>query len=73
MIKKIKGGASASMAYQHSSRMTKEDEALFIRDKSILASMITISESIRYLISDCKARLEYEKGEMIKNNISERR
>jgi hypothetical protein len=54
--KKIKGGASASMAYQHSSRMTKEDEALFIRDKSILASMITISESIRMILLGLRHR-----------------
>ncbi len=70
---KIAEGSSASMAYQHSARLVKIAEADFIQQKSTLASMITISESTRYLISDCKARLEYEKGEMIKNNISERK
>ncbi len=72
-LDKIGEGCSASMAYQHSSRMTKKAEAMYIKEKSNLTTMITISGSTRYLISDCKARLEYEKGEMIKNNISERR
>lgn len=32
-----------------------------------------IKDSDYNKMRDCKARLEYEKGEMIKNNISERR
>ena len=57
----IASGSSMSSAYQHSSRMVKAMEAL-----------ITIAESTRYLISDIKARLEYEKGAIMQNNNSER-
>ncbi len=68
----IAGGSSMSSAYQHSSRMVKAMEAEFINEKGILASLITIAESTRYLISDIKARLEYEKGAIMQNNNSER-
>lgn len=64
----IAGGSSMSGAYQHSSRMVKTMEAEFINEKGILASLITIAESTRYLVSDIKARLEYEKGAIMQNN-----
>ncbi len=64
----IAGGSSMSGAYQHSSRMVKRMESKYINEKGILASLVTFTESIRYLISDIKARLEYEKGAIMQNN-----
>ncbi len=64
----VQRGASANSAYQISGRLTKEAEAEYVYQKGLLHSLTTIAESIRYLISDVKARLEYEKGNIMNNN-----
>jgi hypothetical protein len=64
----VAGGSSASMAYQVSGRLTKQAEAEYIELRASLESMKIIAEATRYLISDLKNVLEYNKGEILKNN-----
>lgn len=64
----VASGSSASMAYQVSGRLTKEAEAEYIFERSTLESMKTIAEATRYLISDLKNLLEYNKGAIMQNN-----
>ena len=67
----VASGSSANMAYQVSGRLTKAAEAEYISMKSELDSIKIIAESTRYLISDLKNVLEYNKSDIMKNNYSE--